>query len=192
MLNWNSRVTCLERRLMLKFGLQTTKYTIINNLCSAYYGNCKRDTVRICCRGPMLRRPAPVAVDRYAARGAPSSKPAARHCCSRSMGQTDRRTGTRPLSRPCSACYVDSVTNQSLLHPASNCMTQRMIWLWSVIPKSAERPVKRCTSWDGTRRIDSVGGADIASLPVHCINADARISVTLCFATNGATKLAVL
>jgi len=33
------------------------------------------------------------------------------HCCGRSTGQTVIRTDTRPLHRPCSAYYADSVKN---------------------------------------------------------------------------------
>jgi len=42
------------------------------------------------------------------ARTALSSKPAARSCCGRMTGQTDRQTDTRPLNRPCSAHEVGS------------------------------------------------------------------------------------
>ena len=43
--------------------------------------------------------PVPTAVDRYL-----RSKPAARRCYCRSMGQTDGQTGdARPLHRPCTA-----------------------------------------------------------------------------------------
>jgi len=45
--------------------------------------------------------------------GAPSSKPAARHCCGRSIGQTYRRKDTRPLHTLCSAYYADSVNKVS-------------------------------------------------------------------------------
>jgi len=44
-------------------------------------------------------------------RTALSSKPAARRCCCRSMGQTDGLTDARPFHRPCSAYYAGSVSN---------------------------------------------------------------------------------
>ena len=43
-------------------------------------------------------------------RRALSSKPAARHCCCRSMANRDRRTDSRSLHRPCSAYYASSVS----------------------------------------------------------------------------------
>jgi len=45
------------------------------------------------------------------ARGALSSKPAARRCCCRSMGQTDGRTLDRFI-RPCSTYCAGSVNNR--------------------------------------------------------------------------------
>ena len=48
-----------------------------------------------------------------AARTALSSKPAARHRCSWMTGQTDGRTDTRPLQRPCSTYHARSANNRS-------------------------------------------------------------------------------
>ena len=45
------------------------------------------------------------------ARGALSSKPAARRSGRLTMGQIDGRTDSRPLHRPCCAYYAGSVNN---------------------------------------------------------------------------------
>jgi len=61
------------------------------------------------------RSMAPAAIDRYPLHTpALSSKPADRRCCCRSMGQTDGRTDSRSLHRPCSAYYTGSVNNESV------------------------------------------------------------------------------
>jgi len=53
---------------------------------------------------PAAAARASAAIDRYLLHAPElSSKPAARCCCCRSMGQTDGRTDTRPLHSPCSA-----------------------------------------------------------------------------------------
>ena len=41
-------------------------------------------------------------------------QPAGRHCCCRSMGQTDGRTDARPLHRPCSICIAGSANEDAV------------------------------------------------------------------------------
>jgi len=101
--------TVYSSRAVLAFAdqLETSLY-------SAGYGGCKRDTVRISCCGAVAAagRPAPATVDRHLPHaGRPAANPPhATAAVSRWDRQTDGRTYTRPLHRPCSACYTDTVT----------------------------------------------------------------------------------
>ena len=86
------------------------------SLCSASYVSCKRGTARIgCCmpcRGPVPLRRQPCSNRSTSTRRAQSSKPAAR-CCSGRMRQTDGRTDTVPLQRPCCAYYARSANSMN-------------------------------------------------------------------------------
>jgi len=77
------------------------------SLCSASSVDCQRDTARICCwaPAPAARRSQRAGSYRSisSARKALSSKPVARRCCCRSMGQTDVRMDWRTL-----VCYIDT------------------------------------------------------------------------------------
>ena len=78
---------------------------------------------RRCCRAPGARRCRPI----FPARGAPSSKPATRHSCGRSMGQTDRRTDIRPLYRSYSAYYPDCVNKVMASAPPPIFVSERAL-----------------------------------------------------------------
>ena len=79
----------------------------LKHVCSASSVGCQRDTTRIRAAAPALSNNGAAARSgrRYRLRAgrAPSSKSAARHSDCRTRGQTDRRTDTRALYRPCSA-----------------------------------------------------------------------------------------
>ena len=76
-------------------------------------------TVACCCWVSEARRRRSISP----ARTALNSKPAARRCCSRMMGQTDGRTDIRPFHRPCSAYCAGSVST-SAVTPSSNLTNQ--------------------------------------------------------------------
>jgi len=79
----------------------------LKHVCSASSVGCQRDTTRIRAAAPALSSNGAAARRgrryRLTAGRAPSSKSAARHSDCRTTGQTDERTDTRPLYRPCSA-----------------------------------------------------------------------------------------
>ena len=89
----------LYKRQWLHYVAKTATTSL--RLASSF--GCQHDTVCICCKTPCR------CWSISPARTALSSKPAARRCCCRSTGQTDGRTDTRPLHRPCSAYYAGSV-----------------------------------------------------------------------------------
>ena len=81
---------------------------------------------------PAAAARASAAIDRYLLHAPElSSKPAARCCCCRSMGQTDGRTDTRPLHSPCSASINVNLNLSTFTYtlkssiPASNVSTTR-------------------------------------------------------------------
>jgi len=87
------------------------KFTNLLSLCSAFYGGCKCNTVRICCWAP-----AP-AIDRYLLPRQGAQQQTRRTLLLRSIDGTDRRThrrtDTRPLRRPCP--HADSVNKLTWL-----------------------------------------------------------------------------
>jgi len=87
------------------------KFTNLLSLCSAFYGGCKCNTVRICCWAP-----AP-AIDRYLLPRQGAQQQTRRTLLLRSTDGTDRRThrrtDSRPLRRPCP--HADSVNKLTWL-----------------------------------------------------------------------------
>ena len=98
---------CRKSRETRWYCPQCTSLRLNDELCSAFYGRCKRDTARICCCGAVLLRRsccwAP-AVQQSIDIACLSAWPTAAnppHAVDSSDRQMDRRTDTVPLHSPC-------------------------------------------------------------------------------------------
>jgi len=102
---------------------------VLESLCSAFYGGCKRNTARLCCWPPFCCSPCccgavaavrrPAAIDRcFLPTGTTAANPPQRHAAVNRWNRetnrrTDRRTDNVPLHRPCSAYYAGNTNRAS-------------------------------------------------------------------------------
>jgi len=83
---------------------------IVTNLYSASYVSWQRGTARIRCWAPGSNRSISPA----------TASPNQRRSVAETDGRTDGQTDTRPLHRPCSACYAGSTNNSRYIKFGGN------------------------------------------------------------------------
>ena len=83
---------------------------------SAFSVGSQHDATRICCRAPVSAAQRPhVSIDISCPQGAQQKKPAARRCCCRSRGQTDRRRTPDRYTDPVSHTMRAASRNRTVI-----------------------------------------------------------------------------
>ena len=96
--------------------------------------SCQHDTACICCWMPCCgaiaaeRQRPPLMTDMYCPQGTQQQTRPCRSSCW-TMGQTDRRTNTQPLHRPCSAYYADSVNKSTWQGTQRNMYSSQLLYI---------------------------------------------------------------